>query len=441
MAVDERKKLEKMQQRVLYICTSLLLNMAEDPKVEWKLKKRNIIHYLSEMLFRDNSTLLCVALEFLKKLSIHMENVEQMVYQNVAEGLTRVLSLKSENVMYLATRLALNLSFDSSLREAMIRAGIIKHLVNAMRRPQIERVAAAVLFNLGREERSADYLLACDGTSLVRERLAKLDSFSSYPELAGLALRLAQAPETAGAISNGDLFNKLMKQALEHKDPIGFKLLRALSENSSESMERFGPYMKQMLQCLKDPQANGQLEEEVFATLSSLLLTHSLQAELWQLVRENSLLPFALSRLRSGAAVDTRLLEAVIFLGATANEQLAGDLARSNTPQRVAGMVAPHLGDADINRAAAWSLGRMALLEDTRILLLYEEDAIYSLLSLLGAKHEVSVEASKALDVIADYDYDWADMIKEAKFEQFNGTWLQMQYGSASLKQAVPMRT
>ena len=69
---DEKKLLSiyRKQDRLLYLCFYLLLNLAEDVSIEKKMKKRNIVLYLCKMLERKNVELLILSVTFLKKLSI-----------------------------------------------------------------------------------------------------------------------------------------------------------------------------------------------------------------------------------------------------------------------------------------------------------------------------------------------------------------------------------
>lgn len=62
------------QDKLFYICFTVLLSMAEDPAIEKKMKKRKIISFLLRMLERNDFHLLIVTLLFLKKLSIVGEN-------------------------------------------------------------------------------------------------------------------------------------------------------------------------------------------------------------------------------------------------------------------------------------------------------------------------------------------------------------------------------
>jgi len=58
----------------------LLLNLAEDTKVEAKMKNRGIVKILIKALeIRKNTDLLILILSFLKKLSIFVENKDEMV--------------------------------------------------------------------------------------------------------------------------------------------------------------------------------------------------------------------------------------------------------------------------------------------------------------------------------------------------------------------------
>ena len=57
----------------------LLLNLAEDLKVEMKMKNKAVIKMLVKSLDRDNFELLILVVSFLKKLSIFVENKTEMV--------------------------------------------------------------------------------------------------------------------------------------------------------------------------------------------------------------------------------------------------------------------------------------------------------------------------------------------------------------------------
>jgi hypothetical protein len=69
----------KKQDRLLYLCFYLLLNLAEDINMERLLCQNNLVKYLCRMLERSNVELLILSVMFLKKLSIYRENKDRMV--------------------------------------------------------------------------------------------------------------------------------------------------------------------------------------------------------------------------------------------------------------------------------------------------------------------------------------------------------------------------
>lgn len=57
----------------------LLLNLAEDTRTELKMRNKNIVGLLVKVLDRDDEELLVLVVSFLKKLSIFLENKNDMV--------------------------------------------------------------------------------------------------------------------------------------------------------------------------------------------------------------------------------------------------------------------------------------------------------------------------------------------------------------------------
>lgn len=57
----------------------LLLNLSEDTRTELKMRNKNIVHLLVKSLDRENEELLVLVVSFLKKLSIFLENKNDMV--------------------------------------------------------------------------------------------------------------------------------------------------------------------------------------------------------------------------------------------------------------------------------------------------------------------------------------------------------------------------
>ena len=75
-AEEKRHRLMmRKQEKLLYVCFHVLLNLAEEPDIERKMTKRDIVGYLVGMLTRQNAELLVLVLLFLKKVSVFKENL------------------------------------------------------------------------------------------------------------------------------------------------------------------------------------------------------------------------------------------------------------------------------------------------------------------------------------------------------------------------------
>ena len=127
VALSEREKkllaLIQKQDRLLYLCFYLLLNLAEDVGVEKKMKKKNIVVYLVKMLDRSNVELLILGTTFLKKLSIYKENKEKMAECKIVDKLAKFVPVRNDVLLMSVLRLLHNLSFDIQLRDDMVRVG------------------------------------------------------------------------------------------------------------------------------------------------------------------------------------------------------------------------------------------------------------------------------------------------------------------------------
>lgn len=77
--IKELQRLIFKVEQLLRVAFYLLLNLAEDIKVEMKMVNKKIVSLLIQSLGRDNPELLILVVSFLKKLSVFIENKNQMV--------------------------------------------------------------------------------------------------------------------------------------------------------------------------------------------------------------------------------------------------------------------------------------------------------------------------------------------------------------------------
>jgi hypothetical protein len=77
--------LVRKQDRILRLAFTILMHLAEDPKIEHKMVKKNIVSWLIKNIDRNNINLIVVVLLFLKKLSIFDVNKDSMVHSNIVD--------------------------------------------------------------------------------------------------------------------------------------------------------------------------------------------------------------------------------------------------------------------------------------------------------------------------------------------------------------------
>ena len=90
------QQLLKKQETLLRVTLYLLLNLAEDTRVEQKMRNRALVLQLSTLLDRENHELLILVVSFLKKLSIFRENKDEMATAGVIKKLARVIPCDNE---------------------------------------------------------------------------------------------------------------------------------------------------------------------------------------------------------------------------------------------------------------------------------------------------------------------------------------------------------
>ncbi len=81
--------------------------------------------YLVKMLDCTNIELLILSTAFLKKLSIYQENKDQMAACDVVPRLVTLMATDNDVLLMAVLRLLHNLSFDRSLKDEMVKQGLL----------------------------------------------------------------------------------------------------------------------------------------------------------------------------------------------------------------------------------------------------------------------------------------------------------------------------
>ncbi|KAJ9509067.1 hypothetical protein QJQ45_001546 [Haematococcus lacustris] len=406
----ERKLLTLIQKqdRLLYLCLYMLLNLSEDVGVEKKMKKKNVVVYLVKMLDRSNVELLILATTFLKKLSIYKENKEKMVECRIIDKLAKFVPVRNDVLLMSVLRLLHNLSFDGILRDAMVKNGLIP-----------KPVVLGLLYHISMEDKYKSLFTYSECIPRIYEMLTRVQDLRNTPELIALAVNLTQNGRNAEALCEGDRFDRLIRRAFQTRDELAFKVMRNLAQQEAMSVKRrFGPYIEQMVQLLKLPEITAELFVEVLGCLANLYLP---EFDFFNLVRKHDLLRFLATYAQPGAVDDDILLEVVMFVGVLCNEGTAHMLCDSGLVNTLFQLMGEKKEDDEFVLQIAFAFNKFMMYEETRSALLGQTQVVFYLVDLLQDKNkEVRRVADQCLDVIMDTDEEWAVRIRSLKFESFN---------------------
>ncbi len=210
------------QEKALRVSFYLLLNLAEDPKVEDKMRKKSIVRLLASTLNRrGNAELLILVVSFLKKLSCYAENKEEMKALNVVEKLVPLLDSGSDkghpDLTHAVVRLLLNLSFDGDLRSRMVQAGALPKLVALLYDDRHQNPACCVLYQLSMDDKVKSMFTYTDCIPVVMRLILETTEEQVDLEIMSLAINLAANKRNAQLICEGHGLRVLMQRAFHYQ--------------------------------------------------------------------------------------------------------------------------------------------------------------------------------------------------------------------------------
>ena len=188
----ERKKTKlimRKQEKLLFVCFHVLLNLAEDVQVERKMVKRKIVQYLAAMLDRTNAELLVLVVTFLKKLSIFQENKDDMASNpSLLQNLCKFIPCSNELLMQLVLKMLFNLSFDAGLRDQMVKNSLIPKLVDLLKRAPFRGISLRLLYHISMDDRCKSMFTYTEAIPIVMQLIV---NFPQASFLYGNHMRLA----------------------------------------------------------------------------------------------------------------------------------------------------------------------------------------------------------------------------------------------------------
>lgn len=412
------------QEQLLRVALYLLLNLSEDTRTELKMRNKNIVHLLVKTLDRDSEELLVLVVSFLKKLSIFLENKNDMDETDTVEKLAKLVPCEHEDLLNVTLRLLLNLSFDTNLRSKMVQVGLLPKLTSLLGDEAQRQIAMCILYHISMDDRFKSMFAYTDCIPQVMKMLFDCDEERIDAELISFCINLAANKRNAQIMCEGNSLKILMKRALKLKDPLIMKMVRNISQHDGATKNLFIDYVGDLAAQI------GLKEEEEFVieclgTLSNLTIS-DLD---WELVlKEYNLVPYLKDHLKPGSAEDDLILEVVIMIGTVSmDDSCAIMLAKSGIIPALIELLNAQQEDDEFVCQIVYVFYQMVFHQATRDVIIKETQAPAYLIDLMHDKNaEIRKVCDNTLDIIAEYDVEWGKKIQSEKFRWHNSQWLEM---------------
>ncbi|XP_074524384.1 kinesin-associated protein 3a isoform X1 [Halichoeres trimaculatus] len=411
------------QEQLLRVALCLLLNLAEDTRTELKMRNKNIVHMLVKILDREDQELLLVVVSFLKKLSIFLENKNDMAETSAVAKLARLVPCSHEELLTTSLRLLLNLSFDTTLRGHMVQAGLIPKLSSLLADEGQRQSSMCILYHISMDDRFKSMFADTDCIPQLMRMLFDCGERLDV-ELISLCINLAANKSNAQLVCEGNGLKMLMKRAVKMKDVLVMKMIRNLSQHSGQTKSLFLDYVGDLAAQISEEEAE-EFVIECLGTLANLTIP-DLD---WALVlTEYNLVPYLKDRLKPGVAEDDLILEVVIMIGTVSmDDSCAAMLAKSGIIPALIELLNVKQEDDEFVCQIVYVFYQMVFHKATRDVIVKDTPAPAYLIDLMHDNNaEIRKVCNNTLDIIAEYDEEWGKRIQKEKFRWYNGQWLEM---------------
>ncbi|KAF0047421.1 hypothetical protein F2P81_001054 [Scophthalmus maximus] len=402
----------------------LLLNLAEDTRTELKMRNKNIVGLLVKVLDRDDEELLVLVVSFLKKLSIFLENKNDMAEVETVERLAHLVPCDHEDLLNLTLRLLLNLSFDSGLRAKMVEVGLLPKLTGLLGDESNRQVVLRILYHISMDDRFKGMFVYTDCIPQLMQMLFECGEEEIEAELISICINLAANKRNAQLTCEGNGLKMLMKRALKMKECLLMKMIRNISQHDGPTKPLFIDYVGDLA-----AEIRAEEEEEWVLECLGTLANLTIPDLDWELVlKEYNLVPYLKDRLKPGSAEEDLILEVVIMIGTVSmDDACAAMLAKSGIIPALIELLNAQQEDDEFVCQIVYVFYQMVFHQATRDVIIKDTQAPAYLIDLMHDKNaEIRKVCDNTLDIIAEYDEEWGRKIQSEKFRFHNNQWLEM---------------
>uniref|UniRef100_A0A672SWK9 Kinesin-associated protein 3b n=1 Tax=Sinocyclocheilus grahami TaxID=75366 RepID=A0A672SWK9_SINGR len=394
------------QEQLLRVAFYLLLNLSEDTRTELKMRNKNIVHLLVKSLERDNEELLVLVVCFLKKLSIFLENKNDMAEMDTVKKLARLVSCEDEELMNITLRLLHNLSFDTGLHTKIVHVGLLRKLTDLLGDDTHKHIAMRIPYHISVDDKSKSMFAYTDCIPQLMQMVFEHGEERIDTELISFCINLAANKTNAQIICEGNGLKMLMKRALKLKDPLLMKMIRNISQHDGPLKQLFIDYVGYLAAQIKQ-EGDEEFVIECLGTMANLTIP---------VPNDNC------------SAEDDLILEVVIMIGTVSmDNSCAVVLAKSGIISALIELLNAQQEDDEFVCQIIYVFYQMVFHQATRDVIIKDTQAPAYLIDLMHDKNvEIRQVCDNTLDIIAEYDEEWGKKIQSEKFRWHNSQWLEM---------------
>ncbi|BES88591.1 kinesin-associated protein [Nesidiocoris tenuis] len=412
------------QDRLLRVNFSLLLNLAENLKVEDKIRKRNIVAMLVQCLDRNSVPLLIVIAKFLTKFSIRAENKDEMANLNVIEKLPKLLQLNNFDLEKATLQLLFNLSFDTNLREKMIRVGFLQKLASLLNDERHLSIILKILYHLSLDDRVKAMFTFTNCLPKLMKMLISFDHKNpDFKILVALSVNVALNSRCAETMCENGCLEHLKQRTLAYRDPLLMKVLRNLSTHASTKSD-FLVFADELLQVLpKCP--NDDFLLELTGTLANLPLAKL--ENLSDIMVEYDILKWIQDGLQPGKE-DDFALELIMLISTLSTDEVCGDIfCGNNIVSLLIEILKRKQEDDEIVLQIIYTFYQLVHHHNCRNYLINKTIAIDYLIDLMNDTNpSIKKVCDACVEIIKEDDSEYEERVKVEKFQAHNSHWIAM---------------
>ncbi|XP_032594240.1 kinesin-associated protein 3 [Drosophila grimshawi] len=413
----------KKQEQLLRVAFYLLLNMAENVKLEEKMRRKNIVKMLVKALDRQNIDLLMLVSTFLKKLSIVGDNKDEMYALNIVSKLPRLFQNAHTDLVQVTLKLVFNLSFDATLRRKMVGAGYLPMLVMFINDEKHHGIAVKILYHMSLDDKVKSMFTHTECVQMATDAIIVNLNVKVDLDLIALCINLSLNRRNAQIMVEGQRLHSLMDRAFKYQDALLMKLLRNLSQHESLQLQ-FIDYVGDLARILAICDDESFIVE-CLGILGNLALT---DLDYSQILQNFQLIPWIRQLLVPCARMDDLVLDTIVYLGTCACDELCALLfCRAKVVISLIELLKAKQEDDEIVLQIIYVFQQILRHESTREYMIKETESPAYLIDLMHDKNEeIRKVCDYCLDIIAISDSEWAKRIKLEKFRNHNSQWLCM---------------